>query len=74
MQRMEGELANTLRASLPLIRHIQLADVPGRHEPGTGEIHFPFLFALLDEIGYGHWVGCEYTPLGDTVAGLGWRP
>ena len=74
MQRMEGELANTLRANLALIRHIQLADTPGRHEPGTGEINFPFLFKLLDEIGYAHWVGCEYTPLGDTVAGLGWRP
>jgi len=74
MQRMEGELANTLRANLPLIRHIQVADVPGRHEPGTGEIHFPFLFKLLDDIGYQHWVGCEYTPLGATTAGLHWRP
>lgn len=74
MQRMEGELANTLRANLPLIGHIQVADVPGRHEPGTGEINFPFLFKLLDEIGYSHWIGCEYTPAGDTVAGLGWRP
>jgi len=73
MQRMEGELANTLRANLALIRHIQLADVPGRHEPGTGEINFPFLFKLLDEIGYDRWVGCEYTPLGDTAAGLAWR-
>jgi len=73
MQRMEGELANTLRAQLPLIGHIQLADVPGRHEPGTGEINFPFLFQHLDAIGYSGWIGCEYTPLGDTVAGLGWR-
>jgi hydroxypyruvate isomerase len=74
MQRMEGELANTLRAQSPLIGHIQLADVPGRHEPGTGEINFPFLFKLLDEMGYSGWIGCEYTPLGDTVAGLHWRP
>lgn len=73
MQRMEGELANTLNANLALIRHIQLADVPGRHEPGTGEINFPFLFRHLDAIGYDGWVGCEYTPLGDTGAGLGWR-
>jgi hydroxypyruvate isomerase len=73
MQRMEGELANTLRANLPLIGHIQLADVPGRHEPGTGEINFPFLCKHLDAIGYTGWVGCEYTPLGDTVAGLAWR-
>lgn len=74
MQRMEGELATTLRVQLPLIGHIQLADVPGRHEPGTGEINFPFLFKLLDDIGYTGWIGCEYTPLNDTVAGLNWRP
>lgn len=73
MQRTEGELANTLRALLPIIRHIQIADVPGRHEPGTGEINYPFLFRLLDELGYGGWVGCEYIPSGDTAAGLGWR-
>jgi hydroxypyruvate isomerase len=73
MQRMEGDLAYTLRERLPLIRHIQLADVPGRHEPGTGEINFPFLFRLLDELGYDGWVGCEYIPLGDTVEGLAWR-
>jgi len=73
MQRMEGDLANTLRALMPLIRHIQLADVPGRHEPGTGEINFPYLFRVLDELGYDGWVGCEYNPLGDTVGGLGWR-
>jgi hydroxypyruvate isomerase len=74
MQRMEGDLASTLRAHLPLIGHIQLADVPGRHEPGTGEINFPFLFRHLDVLGYAGWVGCEYTPLGNTVDGLGWRP
>jgi hydroxypyruvate isomerase len=73
MQRMEGELANTIRANFSLISHIQLADVPGRHEPGTGDIHFPHLFGLLDELGYEGWVGCEYHPLGETVAGLDWR-
>lgn len=73
MQRMEGELANTIGELLPLIRHMQLADSPGRHEPGSGEINYRFLFALLDELGYDGWVGCEYIPLGDTVAGLGWR-
>ncbi|MFB9242003.1 hydroxypyruvate isomerase [Massilia antarctica] len=73
MQRMEGELAATLRARLPLIRHIQAADNPGRHEPGTGEINYRYLFALLDELGYDGWVGCEYHPRGDTVAGLVWR-
>jgi hydroxypyruvate isomerase len=72
MQRMEGDLAATIEAYLPLIRHIQLADVPGRHEPGTGEINFPFLFRLLDELGYDGWIGCEYIPRADTAAGLGW--
>lgn len=73
MQRMEGELSNTIRALLPLIRHIQVADTPGRHEPGTGEINYRHLFKLLDQVGYTGWVGCEYRPSGDTVAGLGWR-
>jgi hydroxypyruvate isomerase len=73
MQRMEGELANTIRKHLPLIGHMQLADNPGRHEPGTGEINYRYLFALLDEIGYDGWVGCEYIPRTDTVAGLAWR-
>ncbi len=73
MQRMEGELGATLRARLPLIRHIQIADNPGRHEPGSGEINFRYLFRLLDELGYGGWVGCEYVPAAETVAGLAWR-
>ncbi|KQQ89037.1 hydroxypyruvate isomerase [Massilia sp. Leaf139] len=72
-QRMEGDLANTIRELLPLIRHIQIADVPGRHEPGTGEINFPYLFRVLDELGYDGWIGCEYTPAAGTVEGLGWR-
>ncbi|MDK6078851.1 hydroxypyruvate isomerase [Massilia varians] len=72
MQRMEGELAETIRRHFPLIRHVQLADVPGRHQPGTGEINFPFLFRLLDELGYEGWVGCEYLPQGDTQASLAW--
>ena len=73
MARMEGDLSTTIRTHLPLIAHMQLADVPGRHEPGTGRIDFRHLFALLDEIGYDGWIGCEYHPLGETVAGLGWR-
>jgi hydroxypyruvate isomerase len=72
MQRMEGELANTIRAHLPLIGHMQLADTPGRHEPGTGEINYRYLFALLDELGYEGWIGCEYTPKNGTAEGLGW--
>ncbi len=72
MQRMEGELANTMQANLARIGHIQLADNPGRHEPGTGEINYPFLFALLDRIGYDGWIGCEYKPQGRTEDGLRW--
>ncbi len=72
MQRMEGELAATMQKHLARIGHIQLADNPGRNEPGTGEIHFPFLFRHLDQIGYHGWIGCEYKPAAATVAGLGW--
>ena len=71
-QRMEGELAATLQKHLPRIAHLQLADNPGRNEPGTGEIHYPFLFAHLDRIGYAGWIGCEYKPATTTDAGLGW--
>ena len=71
-QRMQGELAGTLQRNLQRIAHIQIADNPGRHEPGTGEINFPFLFKWLDDIGYEGWVGCEYKPFAGTVAGLGW--
>ncbi len=73
MQRMEGELAATLSRHLAKIAHIQLADNPGRNEPGTGEINYAFLFAHLDRIGYSGWIGCEYKPAGKTEEGLGWR-
>jgi hydroxypyruvate isomerase len=72
-QRMEGELAATMQKQLARIGHIQLADNPGRNEPGTGEINYPFLFAHLDRIGYDGWIGCEYKPATTTEAGLGWR-
>jgi hydroxypyruvate isomerase len=72
-QRMEGELAATMQKQLARIGHIQLADNPGRNEPGTGEINYPFLFAHLDRIGYDGWIGCEYKPATTTQAGLGWR-
>jgi len=72
MQRMEGELAGTLAAHIDKIAHVQIADNPGRHEPGTGEINFDFLFAHLDRIGYQGWVGCEYKPAAATEAGLAW--
>ena len=75
MQRMEGELAATMQKHLARIGHIQLADNPGRNEPGSGEIHSPFLFAHLDRIGYRGWIGCEYKPAATTAGGLGWlRP
>ena len=73
MQRMEGELANTIKAHLSRIAHMQLADNPGRNEPGTGEINYRFLFVFVDAIGYDGWVGCEYKPKGNTVEGLAWR-
>ena len=72
-QRMEGELGATLEKNLARIGHIQLADNPGRNEPGTGEINYPFLFKLIDRIGYTGTIGCEYKPAGATEAGLGWR-
>jgi hydroxypyruvate isomerase len=72
-QRMEGELAATLQKHIQRIGHIQLADNPGRNEPGTGEINYPFLFAHLDRIGFEGWIGCEYKPATTTEAGLGWR-
>ncbi|MDE3176023.1 MAG: hydroxypyruvate isomerase [Pseudomonadota bacterium] len=72
MQRSEGELAATLQALLPRIAHVQIADNPGRNEPGTGEINYDYLFRRLDEIGYPGWVGCEYKPRASTRDGLGW--
>ncbi|PAU63238.1 hydroxypyruvate isomerase [Pseudomonas sp. PIC25] len=72
MQIMEGDLARTLADQLVAINHVQLADNPGRHEPGTGEINYHFLFEHLDRIGYQGWVGCEYKPATTTAAGLGW--
>ena len=72
MQIMEGDLAPTIEAHLDKIAHIQLADTPGRHEPGTGEINYPFLFDHLDKVGYTGWVGCEYKPAAATLDGLGW--
>jgi hydroxypyruvate isomerase len=71
-QRTEGELAATLEKHLGRIAHVQVADNPGRHEPGTGEIHYGFLFRHLDRLGYRGWVGCEYKPASSTEAGLGW--
>ena len=73
MQRMEGELAGTINRYLARIGHIQIADNPGRNEPGTGEIHYAFLFAHLKRIGWKGAIGCEYKPAAGTEQGLGWR-
>ena len=72
MQVMEGNLAQTLERHLERIGHIQIADNPGRGAPGSGEIHYAFLFDWLDRIGYRGWVSAEYLPGPDTPASLGW--
>ena len=72
MQRMEGEIAATLTRLMPRIGHIQIADNPGRHEPGTGELNYRFLLAHVKSLGYQGWVGAEYKPRAGTEAGLGW--
>jgi hydroxypyruvate isomerase len=72
-QTTEGDITKRMEAFLPVIAHMQIADVPARNEPGTGEIGWKFVFRRMDELGYRGWVGCEYRPAGDTVAGLKWR-
>ena len=72
-QTAQGSVTARMAALMPFIDHIQFADTPGRHEPGTGEINWEHVFHRIDELGYTGWVGAEYTPLGDTVAGLAWR-
>ena len=70
-QILHGDVTMRLREMLPWIGHIQIASVPSRNEPGE-ELNYPFLFEELDRLGYEHYIGCEYRPAGDTVAGLGW--
>lgn len=72
MQVMQGDLMPTFERLQDKIAHVQIADNPGRHEPGTGEIHYPFIFNELDRLGYDGFVGCEYIPAASTNAGLGW--
>jgi hydroxypyruvate isomerase len=69
----QGDIAKRLEALMPVVAHIQIADVPARNEPGTGEIGWPYVFARIDALGYRGWVGCEYRPAGETMAGLAWR-
>jgi hydroxypyruvate isomerase len=72
LQRMEGNIVPTLRALLPRIGHIQIADPPERHQPGTGELRFEYILGQLDAMGYQGYVGLEYAPLGTTADSLGW--
>jgi hydroxypyruvate isomerase len=72
MQIMEGDLMRSIERLLPWIGHIQIADNPGRHEPGTGEVNFPRLLSHIDSLGFEGHIGCEYLPAGGTIAGLGW--
>ncbi|KAL2301794.1 hypothetical protein Nmel_011190 [Mimus melanotis] len=72
-QIMDGNLSRNLETYFSLIGHIQIAQVPGRHEPDSpGELNFPYIFELLESLGYTGYVGCEYAPKGDTLEGLGW--
>jgi hydroxypyruvate isomerase len=73
VQVTEGDITKRMEQFMPLIAHMQIADVPARNEPGTGEIGWSYVFRRMDELGYQGWVGCEYRPVGDTVAGLNWR-
>ena len=71
-QIVEGDLAMTLKQHVNGIGHVQIASVPSRNEPDDGEVNYPYLFALLDELGYDGWIGCEYRPRGRTEDGLAW--
>ncbi|MDI5964511.1 TIM barrel protein [Streptomyces sp. SL13] len=71
-QMSQGDLSTRLETFMPLIAHVQVADVPGRAEPGSGEIAWAFVFDRLRTLGYAGWIGCEYTPAGGTADGLGW--
>ena len=68
----EGDIVKRVEKHLALIAHMQVADTPGRNEPGTGEVNWPFVFKTIDALGYRGWIGCEYRPAGETVAGLSW--
>lgn len=71
-QMAQGNVADRFAKFLPHIGHVQIADVPGRHEPGTGEINYPFLFNHMDDMGYQGTIGCEYVPKDNTQTGLSW--
>jgi hydroxypyruvate isomerase len=71
-QIMQGDIVHSFEANRHRIRHVQIADTPGRHEPGTGELNYPFILRALDTLGYEGWVSCEYAPSTSTVESLGW--
>lgn len=71
-QRVDGNLSHLIRQHVGLYAHVQIASVPDRHEPDAGEVNYPYIFRLFDEVGYQGWIGCEYQPRGETKAGLGW--
>jgi hydroxypyruvate isomerase len=72
VQVTEGDITKRMEQFMPVIAHMQIADVPARNEPGTGEIGWEYVFKRMDALGYAGWVGCEYRPAGETDAGLGW--
>jgi hydroxypyruvate isomerase len=72
VQIVEGDVATKIRKFIDKVDHFQIAGVPERHEPDIGEVNYPYLFELIDELGFEGWIGCEYNPHGDTSAGLGW--
>ncbi|MDQ2802281.1 MAG: TIM barrel protein, partial [Pseudomonadota bacterium] len=72
VQVTQGDITKRMETHMPLIAHMQIADVPGRNEPGTGEIGWEYVFRRMDQLGYRGWVGCEYRPAAETTAGLGW--
>ena len=74
MQRMEGNLIATLREHIEWVGHIQIADPPERHEPGTGEIHYPHVLSALDSLGYQGYIGLEYNPTGSSEESFAWLP
>ena len=69
---MEGDLAIHMENLIDICGHMQIAGTPGRHEPSVGEVNYPYLFQLMDKLGYTGWVGCEYRPKGSTEGGLSW--
>jgi hydroxypyruvate isomerase len=69
----QGDITRRMEKLMPVIAHMQLADAPGRNEPGTGEIAWDYVFRRIDELNYRGWIGCEYRPLGETALGLNWR-